>query len=71
MSILSNPPLNIYDQYQNTYDMNKEDPYKITVRHWHLNEEHSWNQHDHIMYVISLDKHKNVHTCKYEQVSYD
>ncbi len=33
-----------------TYDTNKQDHYKITVRHYRVWEKHSWNQYDHIMY---------------------
>ncbi len=43
-------------------DTNKEDHHKITFRHWCIWEEHSWNQHDCIKYVLSRDKHANVYT---------
>ncbi len=33
-----------------TYDMNKEDCHKITVRHYRIWEDHSWNLHNRIMY---------------------
>ncbi len=45
-----------------TYGTNKADHNKITVRLWCTLEEHSWNQHDHIILVLSQDKHENVRT---------